>query len=109
MTVTTECSRCSGNGRIIGFSHVVGGRCFGCGGSGKVAVKPSAQKQTSKSHLPYRTFSFQNRDGIVMEVNGITQIQWNGGNMNMRDGVVVNFTMGIPRKLHAHIRAAAGV
>lgn len=28
------CSRCSGAGRIGAFSHVAGGVCFACGGSG---------------------------------------------------------------------------
>lgn len=30
-----ECSRCGGAGRLTGFSHVYGGVCFGCNGSGK--------------------------------------------------------------------------
>ena len=29
-----QCGRCLGKGRILGFSHVQGGVCFSCGGSG---------------------------------------------------------------------------
>jgi len=29
-----SCTRCDGKGRIRGFSHVEGGRCFACGGAG---------------------------------------------------------------------------
>lgn len=36
------CSRCSGSGKLAGFSHVVGGVCFKCGGSGKQRAKPAA-------------------------------------------------------------------
>lgn len=36
-TVTRPCGRCLGRGHINGFSHVAGGRCFACGGSGTFA------------------------------------------------------------------------
>lgn len=28
------CTRCDGKGRIRGFSHIEGGKCFACGGAG---------------------------------------------------------------------------
>lgn len=34
------CSRCDGEGRVKSFSHVLGGVCFKCGGSGKQKTKP---------------------------------------------------------------------
>ena len=33
------CTRCSGKGRLIGYSNVRGGVCFGCSGSGVVYPK----------------------------------------------------------------------
>lgn len=105
---TTTCPRCSGNGRIVGFSHIVGGRCFECGGAGKVDLRslPVSAVPAAKP-LPYRTFTFQGREGTVMEVRGITQIKWNGGQINMRGSEIINFTQGIPRKIHAAILAVA--
>lgn len=29
-----SCTRCDGKGRIRGFSHIEGGKCFACGGAG---------------------------------------------------------------------------
>jgi hypothetical protein len=37
----TPCGRCAGTGRIAAFSHVHGGVCFGCDGTG-VGDAPSA-------------------------------------------------------------------
>lgn len=47
----TECDRCNGNGTIRGYSHVQGGVCFKCGGTGKVATKrqPSAAQIAKKA------------------------------------------------------------
>lgn len=33
---TRDCSRCDGSGRMVGFSHVHGGVCFKCNGTGQV-------------------------------------------------------------------------
>ncbi len=38
-----ECSRCGGAGRLVGFSHVYGGVCFGCNGSGKKMTPAGAR------------------------------------------------------------------
>lgn len=38
--MTYECPRCSGSGWIECFSHVIGGKCFRCHGTGKVDRKP---------------------------------------------------------------------
>jgi len=38
---TYPCSRCEGARYIRGFSHVVGGVCFRCGGTGKQKSKPA--------------------------------------------------------------------
>lgn len=35
-----DCPRCSGLGRIKCYSHVIGGQCFRCHGTGKVSTKP---------------------------------------------------------------------
>lgn len=37
-TITCPCPRCDGKGYINGYSHICGGRCFKCGGSGTVAA-----------------------------------------------------------------------
>ena len=31
---SAACTRCDGKGRIRGFSHIEGGKCFACGGAG---------------------------------------------------------------------------
>lgn len=38
-----ECSRCLGRGRIAAFSHVLGGVCLKCHGTGRTKAKPAAQ------------------------------------------------------------------
>lgn len=38
----SECSRCGGEGRLIGFSHVHGGVCFKCNGKGRVLTRSGA-------------------------------------------------------------------
>ena len=40
MTGTFKCTRCNGKGHLPIFSHVLGGVCFKCGGTGKQASKP---------------------------------------------------------------------
>lgn len=35
-TKTTRCGRCSGEGYIAAFSHIAGGRCLACKGTGTV-------------------------------------------------------------------------
>lgn len=40
MTDTYKCTRCNGKGYLPIFSHVLGGICFKCKGSGKQASKP---------------------------------------------------------------------
>lgn len=39
-----DCSRCLGRGKISGYSHVIGGTCFKCHGTGKQKTKPSTSK-----------------------------------------------------------------
>jgi len=39
--MTYPCSRCDGKGVVWGFSHVAGGICFKCGGTGKQTGKPN--------------------------------------------------------------------
>lgn len=38
-----SCGRCSGQGRIRAFSHVLGGVCLKCHGTGRVETKPAAK------------------------------------------------------------------
>jgi hypothetical protein len=40
-TVTVDCGRCQGTGRV-GFSNQLGGRCFGCNATGKVETTAKA-------------------------------------------------------------------
>ena len=40
------CSRCNGAGRFRAFSHVYGGVCFRCGGSGHTLTKKGAAAQS---------------------------------------------------------------
>lgn len=52
MTHEVPCDRCLGRGRIAGFSHVQGGVCFKCGGSGvlqRVATTPAAEARRAKA------------------------------------------------------------
>lgn len=37
-TKEVDCGKCLGHGTIHGYSHVVGGQCFACGGTGKKTV-----------------------------------------------------------------------
>lgn len=53
-TATYKCSRCRGNGRLNAFSHVIGGVCFKCGGTGTQATKPTES-------LPLFAVMFVNR------------------------------------------------
>lgn len=41
MEKSYPCYRCSGEGMIRAFGHVLGGACFKCHGSGKQASKPN--------------------------------------------------------------------
>src|ERR1700747_1402532 len=43
MAATYACSRCNGKGIISAFSHVIGGTCFKCHGSGKQTTKPASK------------------------------------------------------------------
>ena len=45
------CSKCSGTGIIKGFSHIAEGRCFDCGGSGKVFAYRSTEQRNKNIHL----------------------------------------------------------
>ncbi len=38
MKTTTNCHRCNGLGYLACYSHIDNGRCFSCGGTGRVAV-----------------------------------------------------------------------
>ena len=49
-----ECDRCSGRGRISVFSHVIGGTCFKCGGSGRLKRKPPAKSVVYAVFLVHR-------------------------------------------------------
>lgn len=35
IAASNECYKCAGKGRIRGFGHIEGGKCFACGGTGK--------------------------------------------------------------------------
>lgn len=40
-TATYKCCRCQGRGKLNAFSHVIGGVCFKCSGTGTQANKPT--------------------------------------------------------------------
>jgi hypothetical protein len=42
--ITATCGRCGGSGEYS-FNHMDGTRCYGCGGTGKVAKAPKGQKK----------------------------------------------------------------
>jgi len=42
-----NCIKCDGKGIIKAFSHVVGGTCFACNGTGKVEQKNAPKKSES--------------------------------------------------------------
>tara|TARA_R110000824_G_scaffold221219_1_gene408336 strand:- start:695 stop:1138 length:444 start_codon:yes stop_codon:yes gene_type:complete len=48
------CNKCDGSGYIRAFGHIAGGRCFACGGAGKVearAPRREAVKATVKGKM----------------------------------------------------------
>lgn len=48
MVTNGTCGKCSGRGRIVGFSHIDNGRCFDCGGSGKHEHTPATLEQIAR-------------------------------------------------------------
>jgi hypothetical protein len=48
MATIRQCPRCGGIGHIPGFSHVMGGMCFKCGGSGKILPPSDSKVQREK-------------------------------------------------------------
>lgn len=66
MTSTTgTCVKCDGRGHIGAFSHIVGGRCFMCAGSGKIEIKRAAQSATGPAKAS-RTVSTAAGEATVM-------------------------------------------
>lgn len=59
---TYPCSRCDGRGRINGFSHVIGGVCFKCGGSGTQEGKPA------KKGIKYAVFLIERSTGKPVHI-----------------------------------------
>lgn len=48
-TTTTECFKCTGRGQFDAYKHLANGRCFQCGGTGRmpmtvVATAPAAER-----------------------------------------------------------------
>lgn len=41
--ISGTCPKCDGKGHIIGFSHIVNGVCFRCGGTGTCKVRAEAK------------------------------------------------------------------
>lgn len=50
--MTYPCERCGGTGTIRGFSHVLGGVCFKCGGSGRLPGQAPRRSEKWAVHLP---------------------------------------------------------
>ena len=48
-TVLVECFKCLGRGRFDNWSHVAGGVCFQCAGSGKLAFDAKAMERGGPS------------------------------------------------------------
>jgi hypothetical protein len=46
-TMTHTCHKCDGSGHIRAFSHILGGVCFTCAGSGRVEVRRPAANRYS--------------------------------------------------------------
>jgi len=47
-TVSVECPKCSGKGRLQWAGHVDNGRCFTCAGSGRIQVDAALQRRTEQ-------------------------------------------------------------
>lgn len=60
-----ECSRCSGNGKICFYNHVMAGVCFQCGGSGLQKTKPIVSKKFTVVAVMVET----NEIGVVYNLN----------------------------------------
>jgi RecJ-like exonuclease len=61
---TGTCGKCSGTGHINAFSHIAGGVCFMCGGTGKVTLKAREQ-------------SWEHKWPVIPEADRATEKQWN--------------------------------
>lgn len=48
MPRSIRCGRCHGEGVIAAFSHVAGGRCLSCRGSGRVERYTAAERATAQ-------------------------------------------------------------
>jgi hypothetical protein len=49
-TTSYDCAKCDGRGRINGFQHIASGRCFQCGGSGKVELAALTDGDIERAH-----------------------------------------------------------
>jgi hypothetical protein len=68
MTTTTdtaryECTRCFGLGRLMHYSHVQGGVCFACSGTGIVASQPTKR---ASSTLTTQTYRASGRANVIL-------------------------------------------
>ncbi|MCA9559839.1 MAG: hypothetical protein KC583_14915 [Myxococcales bacterium] len=78
-TITVECLKCCGHGKIPTFSHVEGGTCFRCGGTGRETVKSSPDNKRSAGPKPL----------CVGDVDGVRVVCWTFGEsikVEMEDG-----------------------
>ena len=63
---TFSCGKCSGKGRIDAFGHYAAGRCFDCGGTGRVTFKAGPAADRAAQSAGYTA-------GIVMEAAHLGQ------------------------------------
>lgn len=51
-TLTIECLKCCGSGKLPNFRHIEGGVCFRCGGTGRETVKRRPEGKRRKGPQP---------------------------------------------------------
>lgn len=104
------CGKCNGERFFHCYDHIANGVCFTCKGTGKIRVPVINAANAPKKAPVVADFTFQGRPGYIWRRPTHTAVEWNGGSISFGlDGKVIQWTLGIPRSLHAQIKALAGV
>ncbi len=83
--MTHTCPKCLGTGNISAFGHISGGRCFTCGGTGKVKghVGVVAQAQAK----PYKAARRHASGGWEVDVMSGRVWLWDDGSTMVSNGL----------------------
>jgi RecJ-like exonuclease len=80
-----QCGKCSGTGKIESFSHIAGGICFWCKGTGRLSIK--ASRGAAVAQAPKRASIDINVDGeaislVRMDTPGEVSVAKSGPSSN---------------------------